>query len=82
VGWGVGVAISEDRGKTWQTRNAGLPGTSAWSVAFDPSTPRKMYAGVNDEGLYVSRDYGLTWQRDGLEGSTIFRMRFVPEVAR
>jgi photosystem II stability/assembly factor-like uncharacterized protein len=82
VGWGVGVAISEDRGKTWQTRNAGLPGTSVWSVAFDPSTPKKIYAGVNEEGLYVSRDYGLTWQRDGLEGSTVFRMRFVPEVAR
>ena len=25
AGWGIGVAISEDLGKTWQSRNAGLP---------------------------------------------------------
>ena len=39
AGWGIGVAISEDRGKTWQARNAGLPSSSVWSVAFDPGAP-------------------------------------------
>ena len=37
AGWGVGVAVSEDRGKTWQLRNAGLPSSAVWSVAFDPA---------------------------------------------
>lgn len=82
AGWGIGVAISEDRGKTWQLHNQGLPAPSVWSVAFDPTKPGRMYASVHEEALYVSPDYGRTWVRDGLEGSAIYRMRFVPEAAR
>ncbi len=79
AGWGIGVAVSEDRGKTWQFRNAGLPSANVWSVAFDPAQPGRIYAGVHEEALYVSQDGGRTWARDGLEGSRVFRMRFVPE---
>lgn len=79
AGWGTGVAVSEDRGKTWQARNAGLPSLAVWSVAFDPGAPGRMYASVHEEALYVSQDYGRTWTRDGLEGSRVFRMRFVNE---
>jgi len=78
AGWGPGVAISEDRGKTWQLRNAGLPAANVWSVAFDPAAPGRIYASVHEEALYVSGDYGITWKRDGLEGSAVFRMKFVP----
>jgi photosystem II stability/assembly factor-like uncharacterized protein len=78
AGWGPGVAISEDRGKTWRLRNAGLPSASVWSVAFDPTVPGRIYASVHEEALYVSGDYGLAWKRDGLEGSAVFRMKFVP----
>jgi len=81
AGWGIGVAVSEDGGKTWQLRNDGLPSTEVWSVSFDPARPGRMYAGVHEEALYVSQDYGRTWTRDGLEGSRVFRMLFVPEVA-
>ena len=82
AGWGVGVAISEDLGKTWQSRNAGLPALAVWSVAFDPAKPGRIYASVHEEALYVSQDYGRTWTKDGLEGSRVFRMRFVPEAPR
>ncbi|MCX6627009.1 MAG: hypothetical protein NTW28_05200 [Candidatus Solibacter sp.] len=79
AGWGVGVAISEDLGKTWQLRNGGLPAPAVWSVAFDPARAGRVYAGVHEEALYVSQDVGKTWTRDGLEGSRVFRMKFVPE---
>jgi len=79
AGWGIGVAISEDRGKTWQLRNQGLPAPTVWSVAFDPAKPGRIYASVHEEALYVSQDYGRTWTRDGLEGSAIYRMKFVPQ---
>jgi hypothetical protein len=79
AGWGIGVVLSEDRGKTWQARNAGLPAASVWSVAFDPAKPGRLYASVHEEALYVSQDYGRTWTRDGLAGSRVYRMRFVPE---
>jgi len=79
AGWGSGVAISEDHGKTWQLRNQGLPAPAVWSVAFDPAVPGRIYAGVHDEALYVSADNGLTWAKDGLEGTAVYRMKFVPE---
>jgi photosystem II stability/assembly factor-like uncharacterized protein len=79
AGWGIGVVLSEDRGKTWQARNAGLPATSVWSVAFDPARPGRIYASVHEEALYVSQDYGRTWTTDGLAGSRVYRMKFVPE---
>jgi photosystem II stability/assembly factor-like uncharacterized protein len=79
AGWGVGVAISEDRGKTWEPRNSGLPSTNVWSVAFDPARPGRLYASVHAEAIYVSADMGRTWRKDGLAGSSVFRMKFVPE---
>lgn len=79
AGWGVGVAVSEDRGKTWQSRNSGLPSTNVWSVAFDPAQPGRVYASVHEEAIYVSHDSGLAWRKDGLAGSSVFRMKFVPE---
>ena len=86
AGWGIGVAVSEDRGKTWQLRGVGIPGglpaPSVWSVAFDPAKPGRMYASVHEEAIYMSPDYGRTWVRDGIEGSAIYRMRFVPEAVR
>jgi len=80
AGWSIGVAVSEDRGKTWQRRAAGLPTTAVWSVAFDPASPGRMYASVHEEAVFVSADYGRTWTKDGLEGSRVYRMRFIPEV--
>jgi len=82
AGWGLGVMLSEDRGRTWQSRTTGLPGTSVWSLAFDPAKPGRMYASVHEEALYVSQDDGRTWGREALEGSRVYRMRFVPEAAR
>jgi photosystem II stability/assembly factor-like uncharacterized protein len=81
AGWGVGVAVSEDRGKTWQARNSGLPSTNVWSVAFDPANSGRLYASVHEEAVYVSTDVGKTWRKDGLGGSSVFRMKFVPEAA-
>ena len=75
VGWGVGVVISEDHGKTWQTRNAG----QAVSIAFDPNQKGRLYVSLHDEALYVSNDYGKNWTKAGLEGTAVSRMRFVPK---
>lgn len=82
AGWGDGVAVSQDGGKTWQPRNAGLPSTRVWSVAFDPEHAGRLYAGVHEEAVFVSDDAGVTWRKDGLEGSSIFRMKFVPESSK
>lgn len=77
-GWGPGVQVSEDGGKTWEARNAGLPRPDVWSLAFDPGHAGRLYAGVHEEAVYVSEDAGKSWREDGLKGSIIYRMAFVP----
>lgn len=81
AGWGPGVAVSTDSGKSWALRNAGLPRPDVWSVAFDPDHPGRLYASVHEEAVYVSNDAGVTWTKDGLEGSVAYRMRFLPSGA-
>jgi hypothetical protein len=82
AGWGPGVLVSEDGGQTWQGRNHGLPSTEVWSVAFDPGRSGRLLASVHEEALFVSEDAGRSWRREGLEGSVVYRMKFVPEAAR
>jgi photosystem II stability/assembly factor-like uncharacterized protein len=81
AGWSSGVNLSEDGGLTWKPRNNGLPALQVTSVVFDPVKQGRLYASVNEEGLYASDDNGKTWLKDGLDGSVITRMRFVPEAA-
>lgn len=78
-GWGPGVQVSEDGGRTWSPRNAGLPSHDVWSVAFDPDHAGRIYASVHEEAMYVSDDAGRSWRKDGLEGSIVYRMAFVPQ---
>ena len=77
-GWGPGVLVSEDGGLTWAARNQGLPRADVWSVAFDPDKPGRLYASVHEEALYVSEDAGKTWRVEGLPGSILLKMAFVP----
>ena len=74
--------ISEDSGRTWTFRNAGLPREDAWSLAFDPDHKGRIYASIHEEALYVSDDLGRTWRMDGLPGTTIYRIQFVPDQER
>jgi hypothetical protein len=79
VGWGPGVAISEDGGQTWQLRNGGLPSSHVTSLIFDPVKAGKIYASVNEEGLYSSDDGGKKWTKDGLDGAMVTAMKFIRE---
>jgi len=77
--WSYGVLVTEDGGKTWVARNAGLPdGHCVYRVAIDPDNGR-LYAAVYEDAIYASDDFGRTWRKDGLEGSTVFHFVFVPK---
>ena len=74
---------SFDGGVTWQ-RAKQLPLGSAdtpWSLEADPTTPGKLYAGTFGDSLYVTSDFGETWQRpdgNGLGNGNIFDIEFDP----
>jgi photosystem II stability/assembly factor-like uncharacterized protein len=82
AGWGPGAVFSEDAGRSWRSRNAGLPVPEAVSIAFDPVHSGRVYLSVHDDALYVSNDVGKHWTRQGLDGSVVNCMRFIPEAAR
>jgi photosystem II stability/assembly factor-like uncharacterized protein len=76
--WALGVLVSEDGGKTWASRNAGLPDPHhVWRVAIDPDSGQ-LLASVLEEALYTSNDFGRTWKAAGLESSVVSRFVFVP----
>lgn len=81
AGFGFGIAVSDDGGDTWKLRNAGLPRPDAGTIAFDPDHKGRIYAGIHEEALYVSDDLGRSWSPDGLPGTTIYRIQFVPDGA-
>jgi len=75
--WVYGVLASEDGGKTWSPRNAGLPaGHHVWRVGIDPQTGR-LYASVWQEAIFTSDDFGRTWRRSGFECARINSFSFV-----
>ena len=75
--WTYGVYTTEDGGLTWKTRNAGLPANHhVWRVGVHPVTGR-LYASVIQSDLYLSDDFGRTWQKAGFEGSQISDFKFV-----
>ncbi|MCX6043758.1 MAG: exo-alpha-sialidase [Chloroflexi bacterium] len=69
--YGPAIQLSTDGGQHW-TRLSGGPGytpTSGrhlrgiWQItAGAPSQPDTYYAGVDEAGLFVSHDQGITWQ--------------------
>lgn len=80
--WTYGVLVTEDGGETWHERNAGLPDEHCvFRVGIDPDDGR-LYAAVYKDAVFESRDFGRTWQKSGLEGSTVYNFVFVPRVNR
>lgn len=77
-GWGAGVQVSEDGGKTWIDRTAGLPKREVWKVAIDPDLPDRLYAAPYLEPLFASDDFGRTWRKLQWDKTTVFDLVFVP----
>jgi photosystem II stability/assembly factor-like uncharacterized protein len=61
--WGGGqVAFSDDLGKTWAARSAGLPEEPVYSLALAPGRPGRLFAGTLS-GVYGSDDDGGSWRQ-------------------
>lgn len=61
--WGGGViAVSEDGGRTWQRRDAGLEDFSVRAIAVDPNDADFVVVG-GLTGVYRSFDAGRSWEK-------------------
>ena len=61
--WGGGViAVSDDHGKTWTRRDAGLEDFSVRAIAIDPRDADFVLVG-GLTGVYRSSDAGATWTK-------------------
>jgi hypothetical protein len=65
-----GIWLSFDFGQTWI---AALSGVEATDVVQDTGNPKRWYAGVIGQGIYQSKDSGLSWKApssgSGITGS-------------
>lgn len=52
---------TKNGGDSWDDIGNGLPDVPTSAVAIDPQYPNHIYVG-NDVGVYVSTDYGSSWQ--------------------
>jgi photosystem II stability/assembly factor-like uncharacterized protein len=59
---GEGVLRSEDGGRTWERRSAGLPVLDVRALAVDPDHPTRAYAGTQGRGVFVTEDGGVSWR--------------------
>ncbi len=61
--WGGGhVASSDDLGKTWSSRAAGLPEEPVYTIALVPGREGRLYAGTLS-GVWGTEDGGGSWRR-------------------
>jgi len=61
--WGSGqVAFSDDLGKTWSARSAGLPNEAVYTLALVPGQEGKIYA-ATASGVWGTEDGGGGWHQ-------------------
>lgn len=63
AGPGAGLLRSEDRGLTWRSISAGLPGQAVAAFAVHSLRPDTLFAWIEEQGLFRTEDGGSRWQR-------------------
>ena len=73
---------AKSRRPVWFPYGNGLPGTTIHVLLHDPRDPNRIFAGLQDEGVYVSLDRGLNWSpmtKRGLGHTTVIDLAINPE---
>ena len=62
AGPGVGVLRSEDGGRSWVSRNKGLPESAVIALTAHTDQSDTVYASVSGQGIFRSEDAGASWR--------------------
>ena len=60
--WSGRVLVSEDGGASWTEPAGGLPGGSVNALVIAAQDPDTVYAAVEGDGLWASKDVGQSWE--------------------
>jgi len=74
----LGIHRSDDGGEHWQP--IALLGLGIRTLIQHPTTTDLLAAGTEEDGIYISRDHGKTWQQKnvGLTHKTVYALAFSP----
>jgi len=75
----AGIHRSKDAGEHWEA--IGLLGIGIRTLVQHPHKPNLLAVGTEDDGVFISEDYGKTWTQkiNGLTHKTIYAISFVPQ---
>ena len=62
----MGLAVSEDRGQTWESRQGDMPVTEGgfvFAIALNPDDDDQMFAATMNNEVFETTDGGETWHR-------------------
>ena len=74
-----GVHRSKNGGENWEP--IGLLGLGIRTLIQHPKNPELLAVGTEDDGVFISEDYGKTWQQkiNGLTHHTVYALAFAPQ---
>lgn len=83
--YGLVICIIGFATHSWATLTTSIgPGVAGQvhAVAFDPADPNTIYAGGDNCGVYVSRNFGVSWTlwNDGLQNSDLTRTYYIDDL--
>ena len=76
-----GIAISRDRGLTWESRNSGLENAAVVrSIEFHPEDENIMFAATSGGGVFKSQDGAASWApaNTGLTSKNVYCLAYQP----
>ncbi|UCE04986.1 MAG: hypothetical protein JSW07_15365 [bacterium] len=75
----AGIHRSKDSGNHWEP--IGLLGLGIRTLSQHPKKPDLLAVGTEDDGVFISEDYGKTWQQkiNGLTNKTVYAFAFAPQ---
>jgi len=75
----AGVHRSRDAGEHWEP--IGLLGLGIRTLVQHPAQPNRLAAGTEDDGVFISEDYGKTWGQKikGMTHLTVYALAFAPQ---
>lgn len=62
AGTETGLFRTDDGAESWRRVPSPMDGSQVWSLARDPRSPERLYAGTSPARLYASEDGGETWR--------------------